>query len=359
MTGYHLAAVSDSMLFSGAERALEILLGALPAAVRVTVIGSDHEVVSRLAAARPGAQAITAPPKLRVLRRVLRQSQPDIVHVNLASTRSCRPAIAASASLRLPIVLVDHLPVPGLRLRGRLLQRLFTRVSAARVSVGYRSSRLLESIVGLREGTVLTVHNGVPAPDALPPTAAQDALRVAAICRLVRQKGLDVLLQAMVEVPEVRLTIAGSGELESDLERLVAELGLTERVELVGWVDPISVLGRVDAVVLPSRNEGLPLVLLEAMHTGLPVIATPVGSVPEAIEHGVSGLLVPPEDHVALAAALRELASSSELRTCLGAAAKVRAQQEFSPEAMALGYDKIYTAVLAGRDSQAHAEVDP
>jgi glycosyltransferase involved in cell wall biosynthesis len=260
----------------------------------------------------------------------------------------------------LPIVLVDHLPVPGLRLRGRLLQRLLTRVSAARVSVGYRSSRLLESIVGLPEGTVLTVHNGVPAPDARPPTAAaQDGLRVAAICRLVRQKGLDILLRAMVEVPEVRLTIAGSGELEADLRRLVAELGLTGRVELVGWVDPVSVLSRVDAVVVPSRNEGLPLVLLEAMHTGLPVIATPVGSVPEAIEHGVSGLLVPPEDHVALAGALRELASSSELRTQLGAAAKVRAQQDFSPEAMALGYDKIYSAVLASRVLRAHVEVDP
>jgi glycosyltransferase involved in cell wall biosynthesis len=255
--------------------------------------------------------------------------------------------------------LVDHLPVPGLRLRGRLLQRLVTRVSAARVSVGYRSSRLLESIVGLREGTVLTVHNGVPAPAAHPPAAAQDGLRVAAICRLVRQKGLDVLLQAMVEVPEVRLTIAGSGELESDLERLVTKLGLTERVDLVGWVDPCSVLSRVDAVVLPSRNEGLPLVLLEAMHTGLPVIATSVGSVPEAIEDGVTGLLVPPEDHGALAGALRELASSSEIRTRLGAAAKVRAQQEFSPEAMAAGYDKIYSAVLAGRDLRAHAEVDP
>jgi glycosyltransferase involved in cell wall biosynthesis len=279
--------------------------------------------------------------------------------MNLASTRSCRPAILASASLRLPIVLVDHLPVPGLRLRGRLLQRLLTRVSAARVSVGYRSSRLLESIVGLREGTVLTVHNGVPAPDTLPPTTVQDGLRVAAICRLVRQKGLDVLLRAMVEVPKVRLTIAGNGELEADLRRLAADLGLTERIELVGWVDPISVLSRVDAVVLPSRNEGLPLVLLEAMHTGLPVIATAVGSVPEAIEHGVSGLLVPPEDYVALADAMRGLALSSQLRTSLGAAAKVRAQQEFSPQAMAMGYDKIYSAVLAGRELRADAEVDP
>ena len=97
MTGYHLAAVSDSVLFSGAERALEILLGSLPAAVRVTVIGSDQEVVSRLAAARPDAQAIIAPPKLRILRRVLRQSAADVVHMNMASTRSCRPAIAAAS----------------------------------------------------------------------------------------------------------------------------------------------------------------------------------------------------------------------------------------------------------------------
>jgi glycosyltransferase involved in cell wall biosynthesis len=347
MTRYHLAAVSDSTLFSGAERALEILIGALPPDVHVTVVGTDGAVIHRLAAARPGVQAVLAPPKMRILRRVFRQVAPDIVHMNLASTRSCRSAMGACFSLRLPVVLVDHLPVPGLRLRGQLLQRMITGLSAARVSVGLRSSQLVESIIGLPTGAVLTVHNGVPPPDAQPPPPLEGVLRVAAIGRLVRQKGVDVLLRAMVEVPQVRLTIAGTGALESDLRRIVTQLGLDHRVDFVGWVDAASIFRQVDAVALPSRNEGLPLVLLEAMHVGLPVIATWVGSVAEAIEDGKTGLLVPPEDPLALARALNHLAEFPTHRKRLGAAARRRAQQDFSPAAMANGYDTIYSAVLS------------
>ena len=358
MIRYHLAAVSDSTLFSGAERALEILLGALPPDVLVTVVGTDPAVVYRLSAARIGTAAVVVPPKLRDLRRALRRIAPDVVHMNLPSTRSCRPAMAASFSLRLPVVLVDHLPVPGLRLRGQLLQRLLTQLSAARVSVGFRSSRLAESIIGLKAETLLTVHNGVPAPTAGPPPPLKGVLRVAAIGRLVRQKGLDILLQAMVQAPSVRLTIAGTGEQEPDLRRTVGDLDLDDRVDFVGWVDPASIFRRVDAVALPSRNEGLPLVLLEAMHAGLPVIATPVGSVPEAVEHGKTGLLVPPEDPGALARALNELAASARRRGELGSAAQLRAREEFSPVAMADGYDAIYSAVLS-TTPRAHSRVDP
>jgi glycosyltransferase involved in cell wall biosynthesis len=248
--------------------------------------------------------------------------------------------------------------VPGLRLRGQLLQRLLTQLSAARVSVGFRSSRLVESIIGLKAGTVLTVHNGVPAPTAWPPPPLKGVLRVAAIGRLVRQKGLDIVLQAMVQAPSVRLTIAGTGEQEPDLRRTVGDLDLDDRVDFVGWVDPASIFRRVDAVALPSRNEGLPLVLLEAMHAGLPVIATPVGSVPEAVEHGKTGLLVPREDPRALAWALNELAASARRRAELGSAAQLRAREEFSPTAMADGYDAIYSAVLS-TTPRAHSRVDP
>jgi glycosyltransferase involved in cell wall biosynthesis len=170
---------------------------------------------------------------------------------------------------------------------------------------------------------------------------------VAIIGRLVRQKGIDILLQAIANVPEVRLTIAGKGELEPDLRCTVTELGLDDRVEFVGWVDPASIFQRVDAVALPSRNEGLPLVLLEAMHVGLPVVASSVGSVAEAIEDGKTGLLVPPEDSQTLARALAGLAESPPRRRRLGAAAQHRAQQHFSPAAMAAGYHMIYSSVIS------------
>jgi hypothetical protein len=78
----------------------------------------------------------------------MRRLAPDVVHANLTSMRSCRAAIFAALTLRVPVVLVDHLPLPSLRARGRLLQRLLTRLAAARLSVGFKSSRLVEQIVG-------------------------------------------------------------------------------------------------------------------------------------------------------------------------------------------------------------------
>jgi glycosyltransferase involved in cell wall biosynthesis len=349
MNGYRLAAVCDSRMFGGAERVLEVLLGALPAAVAVTVVGHDPAVVGRLAAARPDSAAVVVPPGVCALRRALRDAAPDVAHMNLTSMRSCRPAIAASLTLRIPTVLVDHLPMPGLRLRGRVLQRLFTRLSAARVSVGEGSSRRVEAIVGLAPGTVRTVHNGVPPLDVAPPSPADGWLRVATLSRLVSQKGVDVLLRALAQVPEVCATVAGAGPLEPDLRRLAAELGLAERVRFPGWADPTAVLAGVDAVVLPSRNEGLPLVLLEAMQAGFPVLATRVGSIAEAVEDGVSGLLVEPDDETALADQLRRLAAEPALRSRLGAAARGRARRSFSPEAMATAYDALYREV-SGRD---------
>ena len=116
----------------------------------------------------------------------------------------------------------------------------------------------------------------------------------------------------MAETPEVIATIAGTGELEGQLRELADELGCASRVNFAGWSDPVSVLSTVDAVVLPSRDEGLPLVMLEAMRAGFPVIATSVGSVTEALEDGVTGLVIPPEDHVALVRSLRRFAASPE-----------------------------------------------
>ena len=351
MIAYHLVVVSDATFFGGAERVLELLLGALEPAARVTVLGQDASVIERLAAARPGTAAVVVPADVRLLRQTMRRLAPDVVHANLTSMRSCRAAIFAALTLRVPVVLVDHLPLPSLRARGRLLQRLLTRLAAARLSVGFKSSRLVEQIVGLRPGSVRTIHNGVPAFATQPPQPVPGRLRVAVICRLVSHKGVDTLLRAVAETPEVIATIAGTGELEGQLRELADELGCASRVNFAGWSDPVSVLSTVDAVVLPSRDEGLPLVMLEAMRAGFPVIATSVGSVTEALEDGVTGLVIPPEDHVALVRSLRRFAASPSLREQLGTAAKARGEA-FSVEAMAGAYQQVYVAALTRRRRQ-------
>lgn len=129
--------------------------------------------------------------------------------------------------------------------------------------------------------------------------------------RLCEQKGQLLLLQALADVRErgrdVRLTLAGDGEMRGSLERAIDELGLGDRVTITGWVDAATVgalLGRSRALVLPSFAEGLPIVLMEAMARARPVVTTVIAGVPELIRDGVEGFLVPAGDCDALVEAL-------------------------------------------------------
>src|SRR5213083_1575653 len=147
---------------------------------------------------------------------------------------------------------------------------------------------------------------------------------VAAVGRLVPQKGFDVLLEAFarLDAPEVDLLIAGDGPERRRLEALRARLGLAARVHLLGAVDRAAVASLYRGarlVVCPSRWEGLPLVCLGAMASGRAVVASRVDGIPDAVGDGETGLLVPPEDPVALAGALRALLEDGPRRERLGA----------------------------------------
>jgi glycosyltransferase involved in cell wall biosynthesis len=143
-----------------------------------------------------------------------------------------------------------------------------------------------------------------------------------------RRKGVADLLDALV-TPEVAAlewsaTVAGNGEVLEYRER-ARELGLAGRVRLTGWLGPDDVaweLQRADVFVLPSHAEGLPLAVLEAMAYGLAIVTTPVGAIPEVIEDGETGLLVPPGDPEVLAVALRLVLGSDVLRETLATAAR-------------------------------------
>src|SRR5204863_7471061 len=130
----------------------------------------------------------------------------------------------------------------------------------------------------------------------------------------------------------ITLLVAGDGDERERVERRARELALpADRVRFLGFRrDVPRLLAASDFFVLPSRTEGLPLCLLEAMAQGLPAIATPVGGVPEVIEEGITGLLTPVEDPAALAEAIRRLAAEPALRARMGAAAQRRAAEEFS-----------------------------
>jgi glycosyltransferase involved in cell wall biosynthesis len=351
-----LLAYSDATMLGGAERSLGTLLAALGDHVAVTVAGVDTEVVGWISACRPGARMLALPPvrsrrdvgafgaHLRALRRV----RPDVLHANLNAPGSCRYAILAGLlTPGVRVVAVEHLPVPA---QGRL-QPAFRRAVAPRlaahVAVGERAAREVERLGGLRPGSVRSIPNGVPQAPLVRLPRLHPGPIVGSIGRLDRQKGYDVLVSALAALPGASAVLVGEGPERGPLLTLAHELGVGDRLHLAGHrEDARDWLTTFDVFALPSRFEGLPLAALEAMLAHLPVVATDVGSVSEAVVDGVTGLLVPVEDPGALAAALVRLLDDSELRGRLGAAGRARALERHTAAAMADAYEILYDEVL-------------
>ena len=169
-----------------------------------------------------------------------------------------------------------------------------------------------------------------------------------ALGRLSPEKGHRVLLEALrtltpTEFPTVRVLLVGDGAERASLEALCKD---DPRVRFLGWrSDPHACLGAADLFVQPSLREGLPISLLEAMAVGLPIVATAVGGVPEALEHGDAGLLVPPADAPALAAALREALARPAQDLHHGAAAAEEARARYDVERQAAALLDLYRSV--------------
>ena len=215
--------------------------------------------------------------------------------------------------------------------------------------------------------TVHVLENGVDLARflALPPARdiSLPAPRVGAVANLRPVKGVDVLVTAAALVAEqhsqVNFRVAGEGEQRDQLERAIERAGLAQRLLLPGVArDVPGFLGSLDVAVLPSRAEGMSNALLEYMAAGRPIVATSVGGNAELIEDGVQGLLVPPEDPEALARAIGQLITDRALACRLGAAARRRARERFSREAMVRRFENFYTA-LPPFGERAGADADP
>jgi Glycosyltransferase len=180
-----------------------------------------------------------------------------------------------------------------------------------------------------------------------------------------RTKGVEHLVRALPQIvrrhPDVKLVLVGSGPLEPRLRGLAERLGVTDSVVFVGRRSHDQMprlLAAADVFVLPSLNEGLPRVILEAMATGLPVVATSVGGVPELVVDGGTGLLVEPGDEEALADAVCRVLADPELAMAWGRAGREVAQREYEREANLRGYAQIVEAVASSgrRPTRASAE---
>jgi len=203
------------------------------------------------------------------------------------------------------------------------------------------------------------IHNGVPTSYALAAKAmlATDAPSprwdILLVGQLIPRKGGDVLLDALVHVreriPTVRLAFAGNGSFEGVLRAQVERLGLGANVEFLGEISRTNIAATYRAtklIVIPSRSEGLPLVLIEALWLGVPVIASAVDGLPEVVLDDVNGLLVPPEDPRALADALLRMLLDTALYRRLSEGARASIADRYSPEAITARYLEVYDLVL-------------
>jgi glycosyltransferase involved in cell wall biosynthesis len=169
---------------------------------------------------------------------------------------------------------------------------------------------------------------------------------------LVPNKAYDVLVEALgrlrKEEQSFELLLAGEGPERPRLEKLAVQLGLAERVKFLGSIENVpDLLASAQMVVHPSRSEGLSNTLLEAMAEGLPVIATDVGGTPELVKDGETGMLVPPDDPVLLAAKIKQLLNDPGLRFRLGESGLKLVRSKYSVETVASQYERIYESLLA------------
>lgn len=351
-----LVLYSDAVELGGAERSVGNLLSALSAHVEPTVLGVDEHVAAWIAGFRPGTPIELVPP-VRDKRdlggivahvRALRRLRPDVFHANLRIPWSCQYGLlAAAATPRVRTIAVEQAPVPAANGLQRALKRLLSRRLDAHVAGGEKLARLVEELAGLEPGSIRTIPNSVPDLPVEPEPRAASGHVIGCLGRLSAEKGFDVLLRALELLPETTCVIVGDGPERSRLDALARELGVADRLIVTGWSEkPRSYLPSFDVFVLPSRFEGLPLAVLEAMLAERPVVASDVGSVPEAVHDGDTGLLVPPEDPVALAGAIRRLLEEPELRARMGACGRELALRRFATVSVAAAFEALYAEVL-------------
>jgi glycosyltransferase involved in cell wall biosynthesis len=351
-----LVAYTDNLDRGGADTSMSHLLARLDPTVDVTVVGVTREIAAWVAAGRSTARTMVVPrPRsghdwrsLRAHFDALREIGPDILHANLSSPWSCQYAIAAAGLLRRPkTVAVYQLPRPA-RSRGQLrMKRLMSRGVDRHVGVGERTSREVEQLIGLPPGSVLTIHNGVPTETR---DSAPRPLRgpvIGSIGRLEPQKGYDVLMRALSAIEGATLVLVGEGSERAALEQLASKVGVAERVEWLGWRDDArSYLRAFDVFAFPSRFEGFPLAVLEALLASVAVVATDVGSIGEAVRHEETGLLVPQDDSDALADAIRKLLADEPLRRRLAEQGRRLVLERYTAEHMTHAFESLYEELL-------------
>jgi len=360
---------TDSRFFGGAEQALLILIESLDRrAWQPTLLYTDTPALAVLAQkAREIGAVVRSVPEIPyglygarhvpAFARELRRARPSVFHAHLSWPFAAKYGLVAALLARVPAVVTTLQLFPDFRLRrttaiqGRLIAGRVGRC----IAVSHHIARRLRENLHWPAHKIEVIHNAVQterfghSADSAVRAALSGAGRpiLLTVARLDSQKGHDVLLRAIAQVPDAQLVLAGDGPERAALESQASALGLGDRVRFLGHRTDVSqLLAASDVFVLPSLYEGSSLAVLEAMAAMRPVVSTAIGGTDELILHGESGLLVPPANPDALALALREVLASPQLRTRFAASARLRVEQRFSASVMAERVSCVYEDLL-------------
>lgn len=349
----HVASLSAGLAEAGYEVAVCGPLGDRAADLAVEVLPVS---IARPLSARQDARSISD------LVKVFRRFRPDLIHAH-GSKGGVMARLARIATPRTPLVhtphgfaFAGHFSSRRERTAYKWIERSLSPLTSRVVCVCEAEAVLASSVCARRK--IRVVHNGIDPPDSELPRPDLAALRdrgpvVCAISGLRPGKGIETLIDALPAVvqavPDVQIVLAGGGRERERLMERADRAGVAGVLRMIGEVEEVyGVLAAADVFVNPSWAESFPYSVLEAMATGLPIVATDVGGVPEAIEDDATGLLVPARDPVALGTAIARLLTDRERSVRLGEAARSRLRSDFSLQRMIEGILAVYAELGIG-----------
>jgi L-malate glycosyltransferase len=369
--------VVDGLEFGGGERTFLQLIEGLPKEkFRINVATSRHGIFSTiLSDAGIAANHFDLSKRvdfknIRELRRLIKVNEIDILHSQggradfyaRMSGRPLRPEIKIVSTIATPVERYDVNPLRKAiycffdRLSERFVDRFLVVSEALRKTIidGHK----------ITPDKVIRVYNGIELNEYYPNNSDQSSrqirneygigatdVAIGAIGRLVWQKGFEYLIKSLPEIakthPAIKVIFVGDGPFRGSLENLCCQLGVEDKTIFTGYRSDIKeFLSAIDIKVIPSLAEGFPMVTLEAMAMEKPIVATRIDGITEQITDGVEGILIPPRDPDALAAAINRIIEDKNLAHSLGSAARRRVEREFTVEKMIDETENVYRSLL-------------
>jgi glycosyltransferase involved in cell wall biosynthesis len=308
------------------------------------------------------------------LARFLRQEQIDVLHTHLfdPSIVGLHAGVLAGTRVR---VLTRHYSDYHTRINKKWhvrLDQFSTRLSHAAIAVSQHTADHMIEVEKAPPSKIQVVLNGIdfdrvrPSAEGAPERmrrqfGAEDSYLLLIVARLHPEKGHRYLFEALPDIVRrlgqpVRLLVAGAGRFEAAYRETVRSLGLKDMVSFLGFRrDAADLMAAADLLVLPSLAEAFGLVLTEAIYLGTPVVATRVGGIPEIVEDGRDGVLVPPADSRALALAITNLLADPARRKAMSGAGRDRIIARFGFKDMVGSYQTIYQKLLGETEDNASA----